>query len=62
MVAPNTQLDFSLDYSINNDWSVYLEAANLLDRPLEVYQGSRDFTVQNELYGRSYALGVKFNF
>ena len=61
-VAPNTQLDFSLDYSINNDWSVYLEAANLLDRPLEVYQGSRDFTVQNELYGRSYALGVKFNF
>ncbi|PJJ99509.1 TonB-dependent receptor [Lysobacteraceae bacterium NML91-0213] len=61
-VAPNTQLDFSLDYRINNDWSVYLEASNLLDRPLEVYQGSRDFTVQNELYGRGYALGVKFNF
>ncbi|MGJ4730069.1 TonB-dependent receptor [Luteimonas sp. SDU101] len=61
-VAPHTQLDFSLDYRIGARWSLYFEASNLLDEPLELYQGSRGFTLQNELYGRSYALGAKVNF
>ena len=61
-VAPNTQLDFSLDYKVADNWGLYFEASNLLDEPLELYQGSRDFTLQNELYGRSYTLGVKVNF
>jgi len=61
-VASNTQLDFSLDYRLGAAWSIYFEASNLLDEPLELYQGSRDFTLQNELYGRSYSLGVKVNF
>src|SRR5690606_4303382 len=61
-VAPNTQLDFSMDYKLGAGWSMYIEASNLLDEPLELYQGSRDFTLQNELYGRSYSLGVKVNF
>ncbi|MFL9582257.1 TonB-dependent receptor [Stenotrophomonas sp. AB1(2024)] len=58
-VAPNTQLDFSLDYKITANVSVYLEAQNLLDKPLELYQGVRSRTLQNEEYGRTYALGLK---
>jgi TonB-dependent receptor len=58
-VAPNTQLDFSLDYKITSNVSVYFEAQNLLDKPLELYQGVRSRTLQNEAYGRTYALGLK---
>ncbi len=58
-VAPNTQLDFSLDYKVTDNVSVYLEAQNLLDKPLELYQGVRSRTLQNEEYGRTYALGLK---
>lgn len=58
-VAPNTQLDFSLDYKITDNVSVYLEAQNLLDKPLELYQGVRSRTLQNEEYGRTYAIGLK---
>jgi len=58
-VAPNTQLDFSMDYQVTDAVSVYFEAQNLLDEPLELYQGVRSRTLQNEEYGRTYALGVK---
>ncbi|WP_093534185.1 TonB-dependent receptor [Stenotrophomonas rhizophila] len=58
-VAPNTQFDFSLDYKITANVSVYVEAQNLLDKPLELYQGVRSRTLQNEEYGRTYALGLK---
>jgi len=58
-VAPNTQLDFSLDYKITANVSVYLEAQNLLDKPLELYQGTHARTLQMEEYGRTYALGLK---
>jgi len=58
-VAPNTQLDFSMEYQISDAFSVYFEAQNLLDEPLELYQGVRSRTLQNEEYGRTYALGLK---
>lgn len=58
-VAPNTQLDFSLDYKFNANVSVYVEAQNLLDKPLELYQGARSRTLQMEEYGRTYAVGLK---
>ncbi len=58
-VAPNTQLDFTLDYKITANVSMYVEAQNLLDKPLELYQGVRSRTLQNEEYGRTYALGLK---
>jgi len=58
-VAPHTQLDFSLDYRLNKRFSVYLEAQNLLDEPLELYQGNRSRTLQLEEYGRTYAIGLK---
>ena len=58
-VAPNTQLDFSLDYKFTSRVSLYFEAQNLLDKPLELYQGARSRTLQMEEYGRTYALGLK---
>ncbi|WP_024891605.1 TonB-dependent receptor [Luteimonas huabeiensis] len=61
-VAPNTQLDLTLDYRVSDLWGLYFEAANLLDEPLELYQGSRSHTIQNELYGRTYVIGARFNF
>lgn len=61
-VAPNTQLDFRLDYAVGGRWSLYFEASNLLDEPLELYQGSPASTLQHELYGRSYAVGMKLRF
>ena len=58
-VAPHTQLDFSLDYRFSPRVSVYFEAQNLLDKPLELYQGARSRTLQLEEYGRTYAVGLK---
>lgn len=58
-VAANTQLDFTLDYKISDRWGMFFEASNLLDEPLELYQGSTAHTLQNELYGRTYVLGFK---
>lgn len=58
-VAPNTQLDFSLDYAFDDRWTLYLEASNLLDEPLELYQGIDTRVLQREEYGRSYVLGLK---
>ncbi|PPU77393.1 TonB-dependent receptor [Xanthomonas cucurbitae] len=58
-VAPHTQLDVSMSYQFNPHISLYLEAQNLLDAPLELYQGVRSRTLQNEEYGRTYALGLK---
>ena len=58
-VAPHTQLDFSLDVKLSSNVNLYLEASNLLDEPLELYQGKRSRTLQLEEYGRSFAVGVK---
>jgi len=59
-VASNTQLDFTIDYGVGDQWTVYLEASNLLDEPLRLYQGSPEYVLQNEEYGRTWAVGLKF--
>src|SRR5690606_13371265 len=61
-VNDNAQLDFTLEYQVAEDWGVYLEAANLLDEPLELYQGRKANILQNELYGRTYVAGVSLRF
>ena len=48
-----------MSYQFNSHVSLYLEAQNLLDEPLELYQGVPSRTLQNEEYGRTYALGLK---
>ncbi len=61
-VAANTQLDFALDWKLGADWSVFLEASNLLDEPLELYQGRPANVLQREEYGRTYVIGAKLSF
>lgn len=58
-VAPNTQLDFSLGYQLTDNVELYFDASNLLDKPLERYQGDRSHTQQYEEYGRTFAAGIK---
>ena len=58
-VAAHTQLDFSFDVKLGKNVSLYLEASNLLDEPLELYQGNALRVLQLEEYGRTYAVGVK---
>lgn len=58
-VAAHTQMDFSLDVKLSQNVSLYLEASNLLDEPLQLYQGNASRILQLEEYGRSYAIGVK---
>ncbi len=58
-VAANTQLDFSLEYQLTGNVQLYFDASNLLDKPLERYQGDSAHTQQFEEYGRSYAVGLR---
>jgi outer membrane receptor protein involved in Fe transport len=58
-VAPNTQLDFGLDVQLSDSVQLFFDASNLLDKPLERYQGDRAHTQQFEEYGRSFAVGLK---
>ena len=44
---------------LSQNVSLYLEASNLLDEPLQLYQGNASRILQLEEYGRSYAIGVK---
>jgi outer membrane receptor protein involved in Fe transport len=52
-------MDFNLDYRVNSTLGLFFEASNLLDEPLELYQGSAGNVLQYELYGRTYAAGFK---
>jgi TonB-dependent receptor len=58
-VQKHTQMDFNLDYRVNSTLGLFFEASNLLDEPLELYQGSAGNVLQYELYGRTYAAGFK---
>jgi TonB-dependent receptor len=55
-------LDFNADYTINDNWKLYLALNNLLDQPLRYYQGVSDRTMQMEYYGIQAKLGAKFKF
>lgn len=55
-------LDINADYSITDNWMVYLNANNLLNQPLRTYWGDSERTMQAEYYGVKYQLGLKFKF
>lgn len=54
-------LDFNLNYSINKNWVVYINANNLLNQPLRYFQGSSERTMQSEFYNVRFDVGVKFD-
>lgn len=60
--APHTQLDLTASYRISQKAELVFEATNINDEPLELYQGSRDYTLQLEEYGPTFSFGLKGSF
>lgn len=56
-----TYLDFNLNYSVTDNWVVYLNANNLLNQPLRYYQGDVSRTAQAEYYNVRFDIGAKFD-
>lgn len=61
-VAESNQLDLVVGYRFADAYEVRFEASNLLDDPLELYQGSSGNVFQFEEYGRSFSLGLTGRF
>jgi TonB-dependent receptor len=59
IVDSQKQLDFSLSYQINKQFQVTFEAANLNNEKYYVYQGTKQYNVQNEQYGRTFKVSLK---
>ena len=59
IVDSQKQLDFSLSYQINKQFQVVFEAANLNNEKYYVYQGTKQYNVQNEQYGRTFKVSLK---
>lgn len=61
-VASHTQVDLTASYRFNDRFELVGQMTNLTDEPLELYQGSKGFTLQLEEYGPTFAIGVKGRF
>lgn len=61
-VADSTQLDAVLNYRLSESFIIRLEASNLTDNPLELYQGNKGNTFQFEEYGLTYSIGLTGRF
>lgn len=57
-------LDLNLSYTFGRKakLTLYADCTNLLNQPLRYYQGSRDYTMQQEYYGVKFNAGVKVSF
>lgn len=57
-------MDFNISYTFGRKtkFTVYADLTNLLNQPLRYYQGSKDFTMQQEYYGVKFNGGVKMTF
>lgn len=57
-------MDFNISYTFgrNTKFTVYADCTNLLNQPLRYYQGSKDFTMQQEYYGVKFNGGIKMTF
>lgn len=60
--AAHTQVDLTASYRFSKQLEVVFEGTNLNDEPLELYQGSKGYTLQHEVYGRTFSIGVKGRF
>ena len=56
----HTQLDLGMKYYVNGQWELTLDANNLTDEPYYAYFGDRRYNAQYETYGRTIALGVRY--
>ena len=56
----HTQLDLGVKFFVNPQWQLYFDANNLSDEPYYAYFGERRYNAQYETYGRSFALGIRY--
>ena len=56
----HTQLDLGVKYYINSQWELTLDANNLTDEPYYAYFGDRRYNAQYEIYGRTVAVGFRY--
>lgn len=61
-VADSTQLDVVVNYRLTKVFNLRLEASNLTNDPLELYQGEEGNTLQFEEYGLTYSAGLTGRF
>lgn len=61
-VASHTQVDLTASYRFSDRIELVAELINLTDEPLELYQGSKGYTLQLEEYGPTFAFGIKGRF
>ena len=58
--AAHTQVDLGVKFFVNGQWEVYLDANNLTDEPYYAYFGEPRYNAQYETYGRTFALGIRY--
>lgn len=56
----HTQVDLGVKYFVSSQWELYFDANNLTDEPYYAYFGDRAYNAQYETYGRTFALGVRY--
>ena len=61
-VRESEQLDLTASYRLNRNIELMVQAKNLLNDPLELYQGTRATSLQFEEYGSTYAFVLKGRF
>ncbi|MDO6739180.1 TonB-dependent receptor [Wenyingzhuangia sp. 2_MG-2023] len=55
-------LDINGNYELSKGLRFFAELKNLTNQPLRYYQGSKNYTMQNEYYGMNWNIGLKYNF
>ncbi|MCY3838371.1 MAG: TonB-dependent receptor, partial [Gammaproteobacteria bacterium] len=56
----HTQLDLGMKYYVNGKLELTLDANNLTNEPYYAYFGDRRYNAQYEIYGRTIAIGVRY--
>jgi TonB-dependent receptor len=59
---PRTSVDFGSSYNITKNLSVYFNAKNLSNTKLKFTEGTSNRPIQREFYGRTYQLGLSFDY
>ena len=61
-VTDHMQWDLTAKYRFNNSWQVYGEFINMNNEPEHYYAGQKNRLLQYDEFGRTFALGVQYNF
>lgn len=57
-------MDFNISYTLGRKtrFTIFADCTNILNQPLRYYQGSKDYTMQQEYYGVKLNGGLKIAF